>query len=177
MIHNEHNIPLPVLGDVALRSPSKETSASMRSIYGVGNFTSTCELFSIIGDILSTLYCNNGALMAPAADKLQHAQILSQVMALNGRLEAYFTTMPDSFRIFIEGSEETETIEISNPTLVARQAISCRYRLHCVTIMLCQITDTRTQILVREASSSASGNTYASGLSEPRREGSDTVLS
>jgi hypothetical protein len=102
----------------------------MRSFSHVNVFTYACELFSIIGDILSTLYCNNGALLPPSANQMQHAQTLSQVMALNGRLEAYLITIPRSLRTFIEGSEQTNPIDNLGPGLVIQQAISCRYGLH-----------------------------------------------
>lgn len=127
MIHDTYSIPLPVFGDCALRPPSDVDLARTKNISSIDLFTHTCELFDIIGDILSTLYCNNGALAAPAASQRQHVQSLSQMMALNGRLEAYLKTLSDPLRTFIEGSVQRDSIEISSTLRVAHQAISCRY--------------------------------------------------
>jgi hypothetical protein len=127
MVHNEHSISLPVLNDDAL-SPDVEAMTSVRIVAGLRVFTDTCELFDIIGDILSTLYCNNGAVMSSIKIHTQHAPMLSHMMALNGRLEAYLITIPDFLRVFIEGSEQTDSIDISDSTLTIQQAISCRYR-------------------------------------------------
>ncbi|KAI4843952.1 hypothetical protein E4T44_06466 [Aureobasidium sp. EXF-8845] len=136
MICGEHSIPLPVLGDDALNPQSVETSTSMKVFPGVNVFTHTCELFDIIGDILSTLYCNNGALMPPVTDQFQNARTLAQIMALNGRMEAYLITLPDFLHTFIEGSEQTRSIDISGPVLTIQQAISCRYRFHYMPVPL-----------------------------------------
>lgn len=127
MVHDEHSIPLPVFGDVALHPPGDVALARTKNIFSVNLFTDTCELFCIVGDILSTLYCNNGALIAPAANQRQNVENLSQIMALNGRLEAYLMTLSLPLRTFIEGSVQTDSIEISSTSRVANQAIACRY--------------------------------------------------
>lgn len=127
MVHDTHSIPLPVFGDCALHPPTNAAVAPTKIISSVNFFTHTCELFSIIGDILSTLYCNNGALIAPAANQRQHIQTLSQIMALNGRLDAYLMMLSLPLRNFIEGSVQIDSIEVSSPLRVAHQAISCRY--------------------------------------------------
>jgi hypothetical protein len=126
MIHGEHSIPLPLLGDDDLCTQSVEPPTSMKPISSVDIFTHTCELFAIIGDILSTLYCNNGALMPLATDPLQHTRTLSQIMALNGRLEAYLFTIPRYPREIIDGSVQINFVDTPGPTLTFQHAISCR---------------------------------------------------
>lgn len=176
MIHDTYSIPLPVSGDCALHPPNDVALARTKNISSVNLFTHTCELFDIIGDILSTLYCNNGALIAPAANQRQHVQSLSQIMALNGRLEAYLMTLSDPLRTFIEGGVRRDSTEISNTLRVANQAISCRYDC-TMQQSLYQITDIKTQILIRQDPSSASSTTYTLGKTELCRRGSGSVLS
>jgi hypothetical protein len=126
MIHGEHSIPLPLLGDDDLCPQSVEPPTSMKPISNINIFTHTCELFGIMGDILSTLYCNNGALMPAATNPLQNTRTLSQIMALNGRLEAYLFTIPIYLRTIVEGSVQVNFVDTSGPTLTVQHAISCR---------------------------------------------------
>jgi hypothetical protein len=128
MVHNEHSVKLPVLDDDAL-SPDNEAITEATLVAGLPDFTDICELFDIIGDILSTLYCNNGAVMPSIKKHTQHAPILSQIMALNGRLEAYLNAIPNFVRTFIEGREHTNSKDFPASTLTIQQAISCRYQI------------------------------------------------
>ncbi|KAI4752471.1 hypothetical protein E4T51_14367 [Aureobasidium sp. EXF-12344] len=127
MIQSEHNISLPVLGDDALSPEGQAFSGPVGSLSDLSIFRYTCELFSVVGDILTTLYCNNGALLPASTDTRWQSQILSQIMALNGRLEAYRITLPEHIRGFIEGREETVSQNTLPPKPLYQQAISCRY--------------------------------------------------
>ncbi|KAG9666292.1 hypothetical protein KCU99_g9808, partial [Aureobasidium melanogenum] len=113
MIQGEHNISLPVLGDDALSPDAQAFSDPIESLSDLSIFRYTCSLFSLVGDILTTLYCNNGALLP--------------IMALNGRLEAYLITLPEYIRGFIEGREEIVSQNTLPPKPLYQQAISCRY--------------------------------------------------
>jgi hypothetical protein len=162
MVHNEHSVKLPVLNDDAL-SLDDEAMTEATLVAGLRDFTDTCVLFDIIGDILSVLYCNNGAVMPSIKKHTQHAPMLSQIMALNGRLEAYLITIPDFLRTFIEGREHANSKNISASTLTIQQAISCRYQITLDATLLDPPTNTCVQILVCEDSSFASGTTHAPG--------------
>jgi hypothetical protein len=142
MIHGERSVSLPVLGDDDISPQSFDPTTSMKSSYEVRIFTHTCGLFSIIGDILSTLYCNNGSLIPPTANQLENARTLSQIMALNGRLEAYLITIPKHIRTIIEGSVQINSVDTSGPTLTIQHAITCRYLLQYVPVLLYRLTDT-----------------------------------
>jgi hypothetical protein len=124
MIRDQHSIPLPVLGDDDL-SPDDDNPTSIKLVTSLRIFTYTCELLDIIGDILSTLYCNNGAVLSTRKHTL-HAPTLSKSMALNGRLEAFLLTLPDFLRTFVEGSQQTNYGSLSGSTRTIQQAISCR---------------------------------------------------
>jgi len=127
MIHGEHSMPLPLLNDHEFSQQSNETSNSTRSSPGVQIFAFTCELFRITGDILSTLYCNNGTLMPPATNENQHIRELSQIMAFNGQLDAYLISIPEFLRTLVERREQSNPTKNANSGLVARHTISCRY--------------------------------------------------
>lgn len=127
MIQGEHNISLPVLGDDALSPDAQAFSDPIESLSDLSIFRYTCSLFSLVGDILTTLYCNNGALLPVSTDTRWQSQILSQIMALNGRLEAYLITLPEYIRGFIEGREEIVSQNTLPPKPLYQQAISCRY--------------------------------------------------
>lgn len=129
MIQGEHSIALPVLGDDALISESEMPSYLTESLSDLSIFRYTCELFSVVGDILTTLYCNNGALLPASTDTRGQSETLSQIMALNGRLEAYLITLPDYIRDFIQGREQTVSQDAPHPMLLYQQAISCRYSI------------------------------------------------
>jgi hypothetical protein len=126
MIHGEHSIPLPLLGDDDLCPQNIEPPTPVKSISSVEIFTHVCDLFGIIGDILSTLYRNNGALMPVATDPLQNTRTLSQIMALNGRLEAYLLTIPRYIGTIIEGSVQIDFVDTPGSTLTIQHAITCR---------------------------------------------------
>ncbi|CAD0111314.1 unnamed protein product, partial [Aureobasidium uvarum] len=127
MVHSDHSVSLPVVGDDALRQQGGELPASREPTHGLHIFRYACELFGIVGDILSTLYCNNGALLPASADLHQRSRTLSQIMGLNGQLEAYLITIPDFLRIGIDGPEQVDLDDLSKPMLAIQQAISCRY--------------------------------------------------
>ncbi|KAH0361842.1 hypothetical protein KCU65_g8464, partial [Aureobasidium melanogenum] len=127
MIQVEHNIPMPVLGDAALSPEDRAFSGSVESLSDLSIFRYTCDLFNLVGDILTTLYCNNGALLPASTDTKWQSRILSQIMALNGRLEAYLHTLPENIRDFTEGHEQNILQNTPQPMLLCQQAISCRY--------------------------------------------------
>jgi hypothetical protein len=135
MVHNDHSVKLPVLDDDAL-SPNDEAMTEVTVVADLPDFTDICELFDIIGDILFTLYCNNGAVLPSIKKHTQHAPILSQIMALNGRLEAYLFAIPNFLRTFIEGREHTNSKNFSASTLTIQQAISCRYQPHYMSALV-----------------------------------------
>ncbi|KAG9530803.1 hypothetical protein KCU93_g2329, partial [Aureobasidium melanogenum] len=127
MIQGEHNISLPVLGDDALSPDGQAFSDLIESLSDLSIFRYTCSLFSLVGDILTTLYCNDGALLPASTDIRWQTRILSQIMALNGRLEAYLITLPEYIRGFIGGREEIVSQNTLPPKPLYQQAISCRY--------------------------------------------------
>ncbi|KAG9581153.1 hypothetical protein KCU77_g11882, partial [Aureobasidium melanogenum] len=125
MIQSDHNISLPVLGDDALSPEGQAFSDPVELLSDLSIFRYTCDLFSLVGDILTTLYCNNGALLPASTDTRWQTQILSQIMALNGRLEAYLITLPEYIRGFIEEREEIVPQNTLPPKPLYQQAISC----------------------------------------------------
>ncbi|KAK6002159.1 hypothetical protein QM012_001797 [Aureobasidium pullulans] len=127
MIQSEHNISLPILCDDALGPESEAASIPLESLSDLSIFRYTCELFSLVGDILTTLYCNNGALLPLGTDTRWQSRMLSQIMALNGRLEGYLITLPDYIRDFIQGNAQNISQDTLHPMLLYQQAISCRY--------------------------------------------------
>jgi len=141
MIRDEHRIPLPTLSDDAFGPQSDQISTSTSPSPGNYIFAYTCDLFCILGDILCTLYCNNGALLQPDANQIQHARTLSQVMALNGQLEANLMTAPAWLREFIDKSDQYNTAEFTVPAFAMQRAISCRYKLHQLPILLYCVTN------------------------------------
>ncbi|KAG9563507.1 hypothetical protein KCU71_g6540, partial [Aureobasidium melanogenum] len=108
MIQGEHIISLPVLGDDAL---SPEGAA----------FSGPVELLSDLSIFRYT------SLLPASTDTRWQSRILSQIMALNGRLEAYLLTLPEYIRGFIEGREEIVSKNTLPPKPLYQQAISCRY--------------------------------------------------
>ncbi|THY01287.1 hypothetical protein D6D01_10375 [Aureobasidium pullulans] len=63
MVQGECTIPLPMLSDNALGIEGGNTLSGVDTSSDLCVFRSTCDLFSILGEILSTIYQNNGALL------------------------------------------------------------------------------------------------------------------
>ncbi|THX83100.1 hypothetical protein D6D08_04675 [Aureobasidium pullulans] len=105
MVQGECTIPLPILSNNALNLEEGNTSSGVDTSSDLCVFRSTCDLFSILGEILSTIYQNNGALLRTTAAQNQASQTLSHIMGLNGRLDAYLISTPPYIRSFIEETE------------------------------------------------------------------------
>ncbi|CAC9890749.1 unnamed protein product [Aureobasidium pullulans] len=128
MVQDECTIPLPMLSDNALNLEEGNTSSGVDTSSDLCVFRSTCDLFGILGEILSTIYQNNGALLRTTAAQNQASQTLSHIMGLNGRLDAYLISTPPYIRSFIEETEPPTANTVSDTILIHQQAISCRYR-------------------------------------------------
>ncbi|THZ62828.1 hypothetical protein D6C86_03437 [Aureobasidium pullulans] len=127
MVQGECTIPLPMLSDDALSIEGGNTSSGVDTSSDLCVFRSTCDLFGILGEILSTIYQNNGALLRTTAAQNQASQTLSHIMGLNGRLDAYLISTPPYIRSFIEETEPPTANTVSETILIHQQAISCRY--------------------------------------------------
>jgi hypothetical protein len=128
MVQGECTIPLPILSDNALSIEGGNTSSGVDTSSDLCVFRSTCDLFSILGEILSTIYQNNGALLRTTAAQNQASHTLSHIMGLNGRLDAYLISTPPYIRSFIEETEPPTANTVSETIFINQQAISCRYR-------------------------------------------------
>ncbi|TIA29914.1 hypothetical protein D6C78_09933 [Aureobasidium pullulans] len=127
MVQGECTIPLPILSDNALSIEGGNTSSGVDTSSDLCVFRSTCDLFSILGEILSTIYQNNGALLRTTAAQNQASHTLSHIMGLNGRLDAYLISTPPYIRSFIEETEPPTANTVSETIFIHQQAISCRY--------------------------------------------------
>lgn len=127
MVQGECNIPLPMLSDNALSIEGGNTLSGDDTSSDLCVFRSTCDLFGILGEILSTIYQNNGALLRTTAAQNQALQALSRIMGLNGRLDAYLISTPPYIRSFIEETESPTANTVSDTILINQQAISYRY--------------------------------------------------
>ncbi|THX31867.1 hypothetical protein D6D10_08253 [Aureobasidium pullulans] len=105
MVQDECTIPLPILSDNALSLEAGNTLSGVDTSSDLCVFRSTCDLFGILGEVLSTIYQNNGALLRTTAAQNQASQTLSHIMGLNGRLDAYLISTPPYIRSFIEETE------------------------------------------------------------------------
>lgn len=128
MVQDECTIPLPILSDNALSLEAGNTLSGVDTSSDLCVFRSTCDLFGILGEVLSTIYQNNGALLRTTAAQNQASQTLSHIMGLNGRLDAYLISTPPYIRSFIEETEPPTANTVSDTILIHQQAISCRYR-------------------------------------------------
>ncbi|KAI5195672.1 hypothetical protein E4T39_08141 [Aureobasidium subglaciale] len=124
MIRSGHSISLPMLSDDTLSVQDEETPSSVRMTCDLPIFRCNCDLFDIVGEILSTLYCDNGALSSIEYSRDQRSRILSHMASLNGRLEAFLISIPDHIRDFIVGRAHIAPDDVS---VLNAHAVSCRF--------------------------------------------------
>ncbi|KAI5237933.1 hypothetical protein E4T43_07757 [Aureobasidium subglaciale] len=124
MIRSGHSILLPMLSDETLSVQDKETPSSVRTTCELSIFRCNCDLFDVVGEILSALYCDNGALKSVESSRDQRSRSLSHIASLNGRLEAFLVSIPDHIRDFIEGRGRIAADDIS---VLNEHAVSCRF--------------------------------------------------
>lgn len=122
MVDRSNRTPLPSLIDDEYLSTEGEGSQPMSVQPQMGLFVSSCELFDILNDILSTFYANDVCADTDSEPDMQ--DMVLEVLGFNRRLDSFITSIPDYLKA--TNTCDVASMRIYNSTSLQQQVLYCR---------------------------------------------------
>lgn len=127
MISNAWNVPVPLLIDDEYLNIEGEGVQPPAVPSRMGLFVSSCKLFEILHDVLSTFYAGDaGTRNAKQIEtEILPQEIIENVLSYNRRLDSFKKSIPEYLR-----TERTSHITVSSKNScinLQQQVLYCRY--------------------------------------------------